>query len=98
MNVNFNNLRAQAAYALDDLTKKLNDSKLPESEWKEVNGKWISGDMLIDSKEIQKHMDDLRMLILTINAVYEPDNDDFKDMSDDIDKNGGVAFFNEERE
>lgn len=96
MRVNFNNLRAQAAYALDKLTKELNAAKLPESEWVEVDGEWKTGDILLDAEDIQKHIDDLRMMVMSIASVYEEGNEDFKDMSDHIESTGGVAYFNEE--
>lgn len=71
MNVNFNNLRAQAAYRLDDLTKKLNAGLMKQRAFEFVtdeNGKEkeFEGDLLITAEDIQKDMDDLRMLIMTI--------------------------------
>jgi len=101
MNVDFNNLRVQSAYALDDLTQKLNAGILKEhtsilEEDGSGNEIWKRGNLLVDSDDIQKHMDSLRSLILTINAVYEPEDEKFKDMSDEIKKNGGVSFFNKE--
>lgn len=99
MNVNFNNLRAQAAYALDRLTKTLNNAILEENEYainKAGNDTW--GNVLVSTEDIQKDMDDLRQMIVAINCVFEPDSDDFKEMMDEIDKNGGVACFNEEQD
>lgn len=101
MKVDFNNMRCQAAYALDDLTKKLNAGilKNPESVLEEgKNGKeiWKRGNVLVDSDDIQKHMDELRSLVMGIAMVYEPDDEDFKDMSDHIKENGGVCHFNED--
>ncbi len=109
MNVNFNNLRAQAAYALDNLTSKLNDGLLKESDGspkyeisdqKDSHGKeiWVRGNILIDSRDIQKNMEELRSLIMTINAVYEPNDPDFIDMTSEISKNGGCCHFNEEED
>jgi hypothetical protein len=95
MKVNFNNLRAQAAYRLDDLIKKLNAAKLSEQEWKEVDGQWISGDILLKSEDIQEDLDSLRMLIISIASVYDEDNPGFADMYEHIKKNGGVANFND---
>ena len=99
MKVNFNNLRTQAAYALDNLTKELNAGILKQSEHvyeEDENGqeKWIKGNVLVDADDIRAHMIELRSLILTINAVYEPNDEEFRDMSQEIEKNGGVAKFN----
>lgn len=99
MNVNFNNLRAQAAYAYDRLAKTLNAAIINETEYHhKEDGSFVSGNMLLDTDSIQKDMDDLRQMIITINCVYEPDSEDFKSMIDEIDSTGGVACFNEERE
>ncbi len=105
MKVDFNNLRAQAAYALDNLTKSLNECFLKNEDgaltyetlyMQDSNGKSISmrGNMLIDSDDIQKYMEELRSLILTINAVYEPNDPKFQDNSELIKENGGVERFN----
>ena len=99
MKVNFNNLRAQAAYALDNLTRELNAGILKQPEHvleigENGNNKWIKGNVLIDADDIRQYMKELRSLILTINAVYEPNDEEFKDMSQDIEDNGGVAKFN----
>lgn len=99
MNVNFNNLRAQAAYALDRLTKTLNYGLLEENEYainKKGNDTW--GDVLVSADDIQNDIDSLRQMIVAINCVFEPDNPNFKEMMDEIDASGGVACFNEERE
>ncbi len=55
---------------------------------------WQRGNVLVDSEDIQKHMDELRSLIMTIAMVYEPNDEKFKDMTEEIDSNGGVARFN----
>ena len=101
MKVDFNNLRAQAAYALDNLTKELNAGILKHNEVvfeEDKNGKEVTkrGNVLVDSDDIQKHMEELRSLVMGIASVYEPDDDEFKDMSNHIKKNGGVAHFNED--
>lgn len=105
MEVNFNNLRTQAAYALDNLTKGLNEGLLKNSDgslvtehvfFEDENGKkkWKKGNLLVDTDDIKKYMKELRSLVLTICSVYEPNDDKFKDMSEEIKENGGVAFFN----
>jgi hypothetical protein len=99
MEVNFNNLRKQAAYTLDKLTKKLNNGVLNQTEYGEgLDGERKKGNILVDSREIQKEMDEIRSLILTICSVYEPEDEDFKDVSEEIEKSGGVAVFNENLE
>jgi hypothetical protein len=109
MKINFNNVRAQAAYALDKLTQRLNAGLLKDAEGKLVteyatiplkDGKFDSrqGDLLLESESIQKDIDDLRSLVLTIASCYEEDNADCIDMTEIIEKNGGVAKFNQEEE
>ena len=99
MKVNFNNLRAQAAYALDRLTKTLNESVEEETIYHHRNdSSWITGDMILDAEDIQKDMDDLRSLILTINSVFEEGNEEFKSMLDHIESTGGLAHFNHQEE
>ncbi len=103
MTVNFNNLRKQAAFALDDLTEKLNEAiiqnddqyALPNevSHGQQVN---LKGYVLVDVESIQKHMDDLRMMVMSIAGTFEPESEEFKDLLDEIDENRGVAYFNEE--
>ena len=51
--------------------------------------------MIVDAEDIQEHMDDLRMLIMSICCVYEEGNEEFADVSEQVDANGGVAYFNE---
>ncbi len=99
MKVDFNNLRAQAAFALDDLTKELNNSIMPEMEYAShtmPNGrtKNFQGNILLHADDIQKHMDELRSLVMNICMVFEPGDDNFKDMCDNIKENGGVCWFN----
>ncbi len=109
MKVDFNNLRAQAAFALDNLTAELNAGILKEqdgtpkfeiSNQTDENGKdiWIRGNLLVDSNRIQNYMEELRSLVMTINAVYEPNDPEFQDNSELIERNGGCRRFNEEDE
>ena len=87
MEVNFNNLRKQALFAYDSLAEKLNCSFLEDNEWgtsKTEKREMISGNMLIDSDDIQKDMDNLRMLIGSIASVYEPDDENFKDIYSEV--------------
>lgn len=91
MNVDFNNLRKQTAYSYDRLTKKLNSGIANTEEYIPDN------DLLrVSVEDIQEDMDDLRRLIMSICCVYEKDNEDFKDVSDEIEKSGEIALFNPE--
>lgn len=83
MTVNFNNLRKQACYAYDRLTNKLNSS---------IDN---SGQISISAEEIQEDMDDLRMMIMSIACVFEENNADFSDVSDQV---GEIGRFNSEDE
>jgi hypothetical protein len=84
MTVNFNNLRKQTAYSYHRLAQKLNyaikSNDLPPS--------------IVE--DIQEDMDDLRRLIMSICCVYEKDNEDFKDVSEEVEKSGEIALFNPE--
>lgn len=65
MNINFNNLRKQTAYALDNVIKTLNAGILPQEEMvmvTDANGKttWPTGNVLIQSEDLQKDIDELR--------------------------------------
>lgn len=101
MNVDFNNLRKQAAYSLDRLTRKLNDAIILNNQYAVPNGTFhgqemnIKGYVLIDADDIQKTMDNLRGEIAAICYTYEKDNKDFKDVFDEVEENGGLAWFNE---
>lgn len=80
MNVNFNNLRKQALYSYDALTKVLNENI-------------EDGSIRIDVEDIRKEMDDLRMQLFGIACTYIDGDDDFKDISEEV---GEIASFNEE--
>jgi hypothetical protein len=91
MNVNFDNLRLQAAISLNKLTETLNNGILKEREF--IKDK--SGDVLVNSEDLQQDLDDLRTFILFIGASYNDDIDDFSDITDDILNNGGINIFND---
>lgn len=84
MTVNVNNLRKQALFAYDRLTKTLNQNT-KEDEFQ----KWVE----VDVEEIQKDMDDLRFLLFSIACVFIEGDEDFKDVSEEAEP---IAFFNEE--
>lgn len=87
MKVNFNNLRKQAIYACDRITEKLNRAIDKE------------GTITIEAEDIQKEMDDLRMLIGSVACVFEENNEEFKDVYSEVfpeDKEGRMKCFNDE--
>jgi len=93
MKINFNNVRVQAMYSYDRLTRKLNES-IAESR-KEYGDDVIR----IDPDEIQSCMDDLRMQISAIASTYVEGDDDFKDMYEDkYPGDKSMEVFNEEVE
>lgn len=87
MDVNFNNLRKQALYSYDKLVNKLNDS---------ISYEWNSKKIEIDPDDIQEDLDDLRMLLGSIAMVYEPNDENFKDVYSEVylNKNDEMASFN----
>jgi len=72
MEVNFNNLRKQACLSLDRLTRKLNSNI--DSD----------GEINIEAVSIQKQMDDLRMMIVSIACVFQPNDPEFIDVYDTL--------------
>lgn len=104
MNVDFNNLRKQAAFSLDDLIKKLNGAILKDSQYAKPNDVYhnqeidIKGYVLIDRDDIQRDIDNLRSQVAAICYTYRKDDETFKDVMDEVDENGGLAWFNEESE
>ena len=82
MVVNFNNLRRQACIAYDKLTAKLNE-KIDHKE-----------EIIVQSKYIQKEMDELRMMIGTIAMCYEEGDPDKADVYTELYGDGGMESFN----
>lgn len=97
MEINFNQLRLQSAIALDKIIKQLNEGKLKKTEHvlqdSEDIEKWIEGDVLVDSKKLDKTINELRSLLLTLGSCYN--DEDVQDISKEIEKNGGIAVFNQ---
>ncbi len=98
MEVNFNNMRKQAVYAMDDLIKRLNESINRDDEYATVNGRHqtVKDHVVVDVEDIQKSVDELRSLIMTMTCIYEPGDDNFKNLYDEVIANGGCARFNDE--
>lgn len=106
MKVNFNNLRKQSVYAYEKLVKELNASIVRDDQWakpncihhnQQVN---IKGYVLVDAEAIQKHLHSLRTMIGAIAATSMEDEDEFKDVYQEIYPKEGETMpcFNEEEE
>jgi len=100
MNVDFNNLRKQTAYSLDRVIKILNNGIMPQRAFQTMdlpNGKvrQFSGDLLVDSSEIQKHLDNLRSNVWALLCCYEEGNDNYKCVWEEVEETGGLARFND---
>lgn len=99
MKVNFNNLRRQAVLTLRDLTEDFNNNIIKDSQYAIVNGSYrnessdIKGYVLIDSEDIEDKMNNLIGLMNSIASVYEEDNDDFKDLTDEL--TDDLVWFND---
>lgn len=91
MKVDFNNLRKQLAFSFDKVTKKLNEGILPD---KAYNGE-KQGNILVDTEDLQKSMDELRSCIVSLLCCYEKDNPDCVSVYEDVLNNGGLAKFND---
>ena len=99
MKVDFNNLRLQTAYALDNVIKTLNAGILPEINnvliGDDTNEKWYSGNVLINTDDLEKHIDHLRSCVYSLICCYEENNPEYKMLADELESNGGLAHFND---
>jgi hypothetical protein len=75
MNVDFNNMRRQTARCLDRLIQTLNEN----TEKDDFHGDFIR----VNVTDIEKDIDDLSMLVGCINCVYNEDDENFKDLSEE---------------
>jgi hypothetical protein len=82
MEVDFNNLRRQTCIAYDKLCRELNTA-IDED-----------GDIQISAHEIQRSMDDLRMMIGTIAFCYEEGDPDKADVYTELYGDGSMESFN----
>jgi len=102
MEVDFNNLRKQAAYSLDRVIKTLNSGILPETEHILIdegeNKKWVSGDVLVSKEDLQDDIDALRQHVWILLCCFEKDNPNYACVYEDVEKSGGLARFNDEAE
>jgi hypothetical protein len=80
MKVNFNNLRKNAANAYTNLVNTLNGS---------INDGFVA----VPAEDIQKDLDDLRMMLAGVLCTYQEDNEDFADLADHCDT---MPCFNDE--
>ncbi len=105
MKVDYNSMRKQMLRTYHDLCRKMNDgilkpkdgqynyiSPADPKEWRNTN---IDGFVLVDASKIQESMDDLRSYITTLCCMYEDNDPDCKDLSEEIDFDK-IASFNEQ--
>lgn len=83
MKINFNNVRKQAVFAYGRLVKELNHC---------TNER---GEIELHADQIQEHMEDLRQTLGSIAFTYIPNDDDFKDLADEV---GDIPIFHPEPE
>ena len=100
MNVDFNNVRRQAMIQFEELTKRLNAAIIKDeqahADTKDNSFIRIDGYVLIDADEIQKQMDDLRMLIGIIAGTSDKDNPYFIDIYKEQHPNDRMVRFNDQ--
>lgn len=72
MKINFNNVRRQAVLNYEVLVKRLNNS-IDEN-----------GNIVIPAHEIQRTMDNLRMMIGSIAACYDDTDENFKNIYEEL--------------
>ncbi|MFZ1704418.1 MAG: hypothetical protein WAT79_08720 [Saprospiraceae bacterium] len=105
MNIDFNNVRKQAIYRHDELVKKLNDAIIKEDQWAKPNdASWdinINGYVLIDSENLNKVLNDLRMIVGTIAMTYEENSLEFSNVYEEVFPEGSdkrMEIFNKDKE
>lgn len=88
--VNFNNLRRRAVNQSEDLIKTLSKSIIKEDQWAKPNALSynqnmnIKGYVLIDASELEDKLNNLLSSVRSIACVYEKENEDFADLSEEI--------------
>jgi len=96
MKVDFNNLRLQTAFLLDNVIKTLNNGKLPEENHAHVlldDNTHKIGNILVDYEDLDDDINELRMAVITLICCYEEGNDECANMYDELEKNGGLSKF-----
>lgn len=99
MKVNFNNLRLQTAFALDDVIRVLNQNTHSNKDGVRLNDDtwfWCEKAVFVDVEDLQKSLDTLRSNVGVICACYEDGNEDVVDVSGELEANGGLGWFNPE--
>lgn len=91
MNVNFNNLRIQALHSYTKLVNVLNDNLSDSKKDTGVAGEFYD----LYAEDIEEHMEDLRRFICVIACCYEPEDEEFADLSSHCDD---VPVFNPEKD
>ena len=99
MDVDLNNLRKQAAFALDDVIETLNAGIMPATEYAyhEIDGKKKSfqGNVLVSTEDLQEDIDYLRQCVWSLLCVYQTDDPLFQAVYEDVENNGGLRNFND---
>ena len=106
MKVDFNNLRRQLVNSYEQLVDKLNNSIILENDqWAMPNDVShghdinIQGYVLIDANDIKTMLNDMRMLIASVAGCSVDDDEDFKDIYQEMfPGNKRMAIFNKEEE
>lgn len=103
MTINYNNLRKQAIYSYESLVEKLNNSIIKKNQHTELSdGEYsnVKGFVLIDAKEIQKDIDNLRKMIGAIAMTSVEGEEEFKDVYQEVfpDEDQSMKLFNDEAE
>lgn len=107
MKINFNNVRKQAIYAYEKLVNELNSAIIKNDQWAKPNDVYhdkqinIKGYVLVDAEAIQKCIDTLRITIGTIGMAFEEENEDFRDVYQEIypeENKKRMPCFNQEEE
>ena len=94
MEINFNNLRLQIAYSLDNVIQTLNNGKMPETKYVLLDDDtWRSGNILLHYDNLVDDINDLKRQIIALICCYEKGNDEYIDLSDELEQNGGISDF-----
>lgn len=90
MTVNFNNLRKQAVFQLEEITKDLNSAVIKDTQYAKPNDVYhnsdidIKGYVLIDGESLDKQLNSLISLVNAIACVSEKGNEDFADIAPEL--------------
>lgn len=101
MKIDFNSLRKQTAFQLDEVIKILNSGIMPSNGYSSQgmpNGKMkqFEGNVLVSKERLQKHIDNLRSNVMFMCCLIDEHNNEFQEVYTEVEQSGGVARFNEE--